>query len=121
MSQDGTIQNQSEDEQILESPLLLLSEANAESILVDQLRCQRAKLKLHQSFSDTDDANPKSSNLKSKQGNDKGRPPQKGGVLSDRLTAAGPSKRQGIASLKLRCREAPSLKRKKEVDLMASF
>ena len=121
MSENGTIQNQGKAEQILESPLWLLSESDAESILVDQLRCQRAKLKLQQSFSDNDAANPESSNLKSKQGNDKGRPPQKGGVLSDRLTAAGPSKRQGIASLKLRYREAPSLKRKKEVDLMASF
>ena len=52
---------------------------------------------------------------------DKGDPPQKGGGLSDRLTTAGPSKRQGIARLKLRYQEAPSIKRKKEVDLMASF
>ena len=53
---------------------------------------------------------------------DKGDPPQKGGGLSDRLTTAGPSKRQGIARLKLRYQEAPSFKRKKkEVGLMASF
>jgi len=39
---------------------------------------------------------------RAKQGDDKGHPPLRGGVLSDRLTAAGPSKRQGIASLMLR-------------------
>ena len=113
--------NQSEAEQILESPLWLQNESDAESILRDKLECQGAKPKLHQSITDHDAANPLSSDLRSKQGIDKGGPPQKGGVLSDRLTTAGPSKRQGIARLKLRYQEAPSLKRKKEVDLMASF
>ena len=112
--------NQSEAEQVLESPLWLQNESDAESIMGDKLR-ESAEPKLDPSITYNDAENPKSSDLKSKQGNDQGCPPQKGGVQSDRLTTAGPSKRQGIARLKLRYQEAPSLKRKKEVDLMASF
>ena len=86
-----------------------------------QIAIQGAEQKQNQSITDHDAANPMSSDLRSKQEIDKGDPPKKGGVQSDRLTTAGPSKRQGIARLKLRYQEAPSLKRKKEVDLMASF